>query len=110
MLGAASLIKIGALFFAAVILIGVPNSKSAYAQKPGIGNFGRPSGSFHGRLGFRGGFDRGHRDFGPNIVVAPSVVPELPYYAPPPYYSLRCFLHRRVETPNGSALEPVYVC
>jgi hypothetical protein len=46
-------------------------------------------------------------------VVVPSVVA-----APPPYYdapspgydSLRCFLHRHVETPNGPVLEPVYVC
>jgi hypothetical protein len=104
--------NIGALFFAAVIFTAVPNSKSAYAQNRGVGNFGH-RGSFHGRSGFRGGFDRGRRDFGPNIVIVPSVVaPPPPYYdAPPPSYdSLRCFLHRHVKTPNGWALEPVYVC
>ena len=130
----ASLTKIGALFFAAVIFAAVPNSKSAYAQNRPVGNFGHPSGSFHGRPGFAqnrgvgnfghfsgsflgrrfgGGFDRGRRDFGPNIVVVPSVVAAPPPYydAPPPGYdSLRCFLHRHVETPNGPVLEPVYVC
>jgi hypothetical protein len=131
----ASLSKIGALYFAAVIFAAVPNSKSAYAQNRTVGNFGHPSGSFHGRPGFAqnrgvgnfghfsgsflglsrfgGGFDRGRRDFGSNIVVVPSVVAAPPPYydAPPPGYdSLRCFLHRHVETPNGPVLEPVYVC
>ena len=125
----ASLIKIGALFFTAVIFVAVPNSKSAYAQNHRVGNFGIPNGSFHSRPGFaqnrgfgnfgrfsgsfRGGFDRGRRDFGPNIVVLPSVVaPPAPYYDAPPlgYDSLRCFLHRQVETPNGLVSEPVYVC
>jgi hypothetical protein len=132
--GATSM-TIGALFFAAVIFAAVPNSKSAYAQNRPVGNFGHPSGSFHGRPGFAqnrgvgnfghfsgsflgrgrfgGGFDRGRRDFGSNIVVVPSVVAAPPPYydAPPPGYdSLRCFLHRHVETPNGLVLEPVYVC
>jgi hypothetical protein len=122
-----SLIKIGALFFTAVIFVAVPNSKSAYAQNRRVGNFGIPNGSFHSRPGFaqnrgfgnfgrfsgsfRGGFDRGRRDFGQNIVAVPSVVAP-PYYDAPAlgYDSLRCILHRHVETPNGWALEPVYVC
>jgi hypothetical protein len=134
MRGAARLIKIGALFIAAVTFTAVPNSKSAYAQNHRVGNFGHPSsGSFNGRpaiaqnrgvgnfgrfggsfLGgprFGGGFDRGRRDFGQDIVVVPSVVAPPYYDAPPPSYdSLRCILHRHVETPNGWALEPVYVC
>jgi hypothetical protein len=123
----ASLIKIGALFFTALIFVAVPNSKSAYAQHRSVGNLGIPNGSFHGRPrfaqnrgfadfghfsgSFRGGFDRDRRDFGSNIV--PSVVaPPAPYYDAPPlgYDSLRYFLHRQVETPNGWVLEPVYVC
>jgi hypothetical protein len=129
-----SLINIGMLVFAAVTFTSVPNSKSAYAQNHGAGNFGHPSsGSFNGRPGiaqnrgvrnfghfggsflggprFGGGLDRGRRDFGQNIVAVPSVVAP-PYYDAPPlgYYSLRCILHRHVETPNGWALEPVYVC
>jgi hypothetical protein len=84
-------------------------------QNRGVGNFGRPRGSFHGRPGFanhgggnfghfsgsfrewprfRGGFDRGRHDFGPNIVVVPSVgAPPPAYYdAPPPGHgSLSCF-------------------
>jgi hypothetical protein len=135
MRGAARLIKIGALFFAAVTFTAVPDSKSAYAQNRGVGNFGHPSsGSFNGRPGIaqnrgvgnfghfggsflgvsrfgRRGFDRGRRDFGQNIVAVPSVVAP-PYYDAPAlgYDSLRCILHRHVETPNGWALEPVYVC
>src|SRR5258708_32554284 len=133
MRGAASWIKINALFFAAVAFIAVHNSKSASAQNRGAGNFGHPSGSFHGRPGiaqnrgvgnfghfngsflgrsrFGEGFDRGRRDFGPNIVAVPSVVAPSYYDAPPlGYDTLRCILHRHVETPNGWALEPVYVC
>ncbi len=135
MRGAASLIKIGALFFAAVIFTAVSNSKSAYAQNRGAGNFGHPSGSFQGRPGiaqnrgvgnfghfggsflgsprFGAGFGLGRRDFGPDIVVVPSAVAPPPsYYGVPPlgFDSLRCILHRHVETPNGPALEPVYVC
>jgi hypothetical protein len=117
MRGAVGLIKIGALFFAAVTFTAVPNSKIVYAQNRGAGNFGHPSsGSFIGRPGitqnrgvgnfghfggsfrewprFRGGFDRGRHDFGPNIVVVPSVgAPPPAYYdAPPPGHgSLSCF-------------------
>jgi hypothetical protein len=124
-----SLIKIFALFFAAVIFAAVFNSKSAFAQHRSVANFGIRNGSFHGRPGFaqnRGfgnfghsngrfhrGFDRGRRDFGPNVVVVPSAVAPLPpYYGAPPwgYDSLRCILHRQVETPNGLVSEPVYVC
>jgi hypothetical protein len=124
MRGTASLIKIGALFCAA-ILAAVPNSKSAFAQNRTAGNFGRPGiaqnrnfGNF-GRFNdsFRGwnrfGFDRGRRDFGPNIVVVPSAVAP-PYYggggSPLGYDSLSCTLHRPVQTPYGEVLEPVYVC
>src|ERR1700730_6845441 len=123
---AARLTKLGAMFFAVVILTSVSISDNTQAQKGASsggrgssgrpilgGGFGRHLSSFGGRAGFRGGFDRSRRDFGPNIVVVPSVIsPPSPYYgAPsPPYYSLRCVLHRRVETPNGSVLEPVYVC
>jgi hypothetical protein len=133
MRGAASVIRIGALFFAAVALTAVPNSKGAYAQNHGAGNFGHPGGPFNGRPGiaqnrgvgnfghssglfvggpsFGRGFDRGRRDFGQNIVAVPSVVAPPYYDTPPPSYdSLRCILHRHVETPNGWALEPVYVC
>jgi hypothetical protein len=125
----ASSIKACALFFAAVIFAAALNSKSAYAQTHSVRNFAVPNGSFHGRPGFaqnrrfgnfghfggpfHGGFGRGGRDFGPNIVVVPSVVgPSPPYYDVPPlgYDSLRCILHRQVETPNGLVSEPVYVC
>jgi hypothetical protein len=131
MRGTASLIKIGALFCAAIFA--VPNSKSAFAQNRSAGNFGRPAGSFQGRPGvapnrgfgnfghfgdsfgrsrFGAGFDRGRRDFGTNIVVVPSAVAPAPYYGVPPlgYDSLRCILHRPVQTPHGEVLEPVYVC
>jgi hypothetical protein len=135
-----SLSKIGAMFFAAVIFAAVAPSKSAYAQTRTVGNFGHPAGSFHGRPGFapdrgfpfrggsrfHGGF--GRQDFGTNIVVVPSAglaapyygvppppdygVPPAPYYgvSPPGYDSLRCYLHRHVDTPNGPVLQPVYVC
>ena len=125
----ANFIKICALFFAVAIFAAVLNSKSAYAQNRIVGNFAIPNGSFHARPGFpqnrglgnfghfagpfHGGFGRGGRDFGPNIVVVPSVVaPSPPYYDVPPlgYDSLRCFLHRQVETPYGLVSEPVYVC
>jgi hypothetical protein len=45
-----SLIKIFALFFAAVIFAAVFNSKSAFAQHRSVANFGIRNGSFHGRL------------------------------------------------------------
>jgi hypothetical protein len=126
MRGTASLIKIGALFCAA-ILTAVPNCNSAFAQnrtagnfrhplgRPGIaqnrdfGNFGNFNDSFRGRNRF--GFDRGRRDFGPNIVLVPSAVAPS-YYggAPLGYDSFSCFLHRPVQTPHGEVLEPVYVC
>jgi hypothetical protein len=86
-------------------------------QNRGGGNFGRGRGAFHGRPGFtnhgagnfshfsgsfrewprfRGVFGRGRHDFGPNIVIVPSVAvpPPLSYDAPPPppgYGSLSCF-------------------
>ena len=128
-----SLIKGGAVF-CVVILAAVPYSKSAFAQNRSAGNVGRPAGSFQGRPGaaqnrdfgnfgrfgdsfgwsrFGGRFDRGRRDFGPNIVVVPSgVAPPAPYYGVPPlgYDSLSCILHRPVETPYGWGSEPVYVC
>jgi hypothetical protein len=126
MRGTASFIKIGALFCAAILAV-VPNSKSAFAQNRGAGNFGRPA-AFQGRPGFGNfgrfgdsfgwsrfgaGFGRDRRNFGPNIVVAPTVVaPPAPYYGVPPlgYDSFSCFLHRPVQTPHGEVLEPVYVC
>ena len=121
------LIKIFALFFAAVLFAAAFNSKSAVAQNRSVANFGTPNGSLHARPGFpnnrsfenfghfRGwGFGRDHRDFGPNAVLLPSVVaPPLPYYDVPPlgyYDSMRCILHRQVETPNGLVSVPVYVC
>jgi hypothetical protein len=124
----ASLIKIGALF-CIVISTAVSDCESAFAQNRSAGNLGR-AGSFQGRPGIAqnrgfgnfghfgrlgGGFDRGRRDFGQNIVVVPSVAPAAPYYgdygAPPlGYDSLRCTLHRPVQTPYGEVLEPVYVC
>jgi hypothetical protein len=141
MRGGASFVKIGALFFAAVMFTAISSSKSVYAQSHIARNFGQPGGPTHGRAGlaqrrglesfghgggsfrgwgFHGRFGQRPRDFGTNIVVAPTVVaPAAPYYgAPyeydgvglPPYESLRCFLHRHVETPNGPALQPVYVC
>ena len=133
MRGIAGLIKIGALFCVA-ISAAVPDSETAFAQSRTAGNLGRPHGSFQGRPGaaqnrdfgnfghfgdsfgwsrFGRGFGRDRRDFGPNIVVAPSVVaPPAPYYGVPPlgYDSLSCILHRPIETPYGLASEPVYVC
>jgi hypothetical protein len=106
-----SCIKIGALFFAAVISAAVLNSNTTYA-----GSSGFPSGSVHARLGFaqnrgvgpfghfsgpfRGRFDRGRLGFGPNIVVLPSVAPPPLYYDAPLDPSLRCF--------NGWSPEPAY--
>jgi hypothetical protein len=135
MRGSANWIKIAALL-CVTVSVAVPNSKSAFAQNRSAGNLGRPAGSFQGRPGiaqnrdfgnfarfggsfgwsrFGAGFARGRRDFGQNIVVVPSVAPPAPYYgdygAPPlGYDSLRCTLHRPVETPYGWASEPVYVC
>jgi hypothetical protein len=124
-----SLIKIFALLFAAVIFAAVSNSKSAVAQNRRVANFGTLNGSFHARPGFRnnrsfenfghfrgrfrGGLGRDHRDFGPNAVVLGGVVaPPLPYYDTPPlgYDSMRCILHRQVETPKGLVSVPVNVC
>jgi hypothetical protein len=118
--------KTAALFLAAVVFTGIPNSNSVQAQSRAAVNTGHAAGFMHGGPGgnfsherdgfwgrdFRHGFDRNRRDFGTNIVVAPTVVaPAAPYYVPgPPYEYLRCFLHREVQTPNGPALEPVYVC
>jgi hypothetical protein len=114
------LIKISALF-CIVMSTAVPDSEGAFAQnrgavgRPGVapnrdfGNFARFGGSF-GWSRFGAGFGRDRRDFGPNVVVAPPVVaPAAPYYGVPPwgYDSLRCILHRQVETPYGLA---VYVC
>ena len=99
----------------------------AYAGNRTVGNFnGRPNFAhnhgfpFRGGSGFNGGF--GRRDFG--SVVVPSTVPygvppppdygvpPAPYYgvSPPGLDSLKCYLHRYVNTPNGPVLEPVYVC
>jgi hypothetical protein len=83
-------------------------------QNGGAGNFRHGGDGFWGQ-GFPRGFNRNRPDFGTNIVVAPTVVAPaarlIYYYAPvPPYESLRCFLHREVQTPNGPALEPVFVC
>jgi hypothetical protein len=129
------LIKIGALLCVSV-LAAIPSTKSTFAQGRSAGSFGRPAGSFQGRPGigqnrdfrnfgqfggsfgwsrFGAGFDRGRRDFGQNIVVVPSVAPPAPYYgdygaSPLGYDSLRCTLHRPVQTPYGEVLEPVYVC
>ena len=116
-----SLTKIGAVF-AAVIFTAVGPGKSAYGQTRAVGNFGVDS--FQGRPGFapdrgfpfrggsrfRGGF--GRQGFGTNIVVVPSAGLAAPYYgvSPPGYESLRCYLHRHVDTPNGPVLQPVYVC
>jgi hypothetical protein len=127
----ASSIKISALF-CIVMSTAVPDSEGAFAQNRSA--TGRPAGSFQGRPGlapnrdfgnfgrfsdsfawsrFGAGFGRDRRDFGPNVVVAPTVVaPAAPYYGVPPwgYDSLRCILHRQVETPYGLVSEPVYVC
>src|SRR2546425_1002156 len=94
---AGRLIKIGAPFFAAIIFAAVPNGKSAYAGNRSVGNFAPRTGSFHGGPGFaRGvgnfghfggsfrGFARGRNDFGPNIVVVPTVVAPPPLYDVPP--------------------------
>ena len=119
MRGTAGLIKIGALF-CIVISTAVPDSEGAFAQnrgavgRPAASFQGRPFGNF-GRFGdsfgwsrFGAGFGRDRRDFGPTVVVAPPA----PFYGVPPwgYDSLRCILHRPVETPYGLASEPVYVC
>ena len=128
MRGNTSLIKIAML---CVAMAAVPDCTSAFAQGHGAANVGRPAVSFQGRpavagnrgLGhferfddsfrgwsrFGGAFDRG-RGFGTNIVVVPNAV--APPYAGPPlgYDALGCVLHRPVQTPYGTAMEPVYVC
>jgi hypothetical protein len=39
-------------------------------------------------------------------------VPAQPYYgvSRPGQDSLKCYLHRHVDTPNGPVSEPVYLC
>ena len=120
---AGRLTKIGALCSAVVIFSAVLNCNSANAQsrsignsrqlssgslpgRPGVvqnrgrvgfanhgvGNFGYFRGSFRELPGFRAG--RGRHDFGPNIVILPSIgAPPPAYYdASPPYPgSLSCF-------------------
>jgi hypothetical protein len=131
-----SLIKIGAVFFAATIFAAVAPSKSAYTQTRTVGNFGHPDGFARGRgfpfRGFHGGFGRfhggfGRQDFGTIFPAVPSNtgitqygvppppdygVPAAPYYgvSRPGYDSLKCYLHRHVDTPKGPVLEPVYLC
>ena len=126
MRGNTSLIKIAML---CVAMAAVPDCTSAFAQGHGAANVGRPAVSFQGRPAvaenrghfgrfddsfrgwsrFGGAFDRG-RGFGTNIVVVPNAV--APPYAGPPlgYDALGCVLHRPVQTPYGTAMEPVYVC
>lgn len=102
------------------------HGRPGFAHNRGFGTFGHRNGQFRGWSRFDRGF--GRRDFGTNIVVVPSVVAPAPYYgvppppdygvppapyygvSPPGYDSLKCYLHRQVETPNGPVLEPVYVC
>jgi hypothetical protein len=131
-----SLIKIGAVFFAATIFAAVAPPKSAYTQTRTVGNFGHPDGFARGRgfpfRGFHGGFGRfhggfGRQDFGTIFPAVPSNtgitqygVPPPPDYGVPaaPYYgvsrpgqsSTQCYLHRHVDTPKGPVLEPVYLC
>jgi hypothetical protein len=71
---AAGLIKIGALFFAAVTFTAVPNSKSAYAQNHVAGNFGHASsGSLNGRPGIAQNRGVGNfRHFGGSFLERPS--------------------------------------
>jgi hypothetical protein len=104
-------------------------TNGSFHGRPGFASNRRfGNGPFRGWSRFHGGF--GRRDFGTNIVVVPSAgvvapapaygvppppdygVPPAPYYgvSPPGQDSLRCYLHRHVQTPNGPALEPVYVC
>ena len=99
---------------------GSVNARPGSASNRRFGNFAHRNDPFRGWSRFHGDF--GRRDIGTNIVV----VPPAPYYgAPPPpdyggapyygvsppdYDSLRCYLHRPVQTPNGPILEPVYVC
>ena len=108
MRGNTSLIKIAML---CVAMAAVPDCTTAFAQSRGAANVGRPAVSFQGRgwSRFGGTFDRG-RGFGTNIVVVPNAV--APPYAGPPlgYDALGCVLHRPVQTPYGTAMEPVYVC
>ena len=134
-----SLIKIGAVFFAATIFAAVAPSKSAYTQTPTVTQTrtvtqsGFPFRGFHGGFGrFHGGFGRfqggfGRQDFGTVFPAVPSNqgitqygVPPPPDYGVPaqPYYgvsrpgqsSTQCYLHRHVDTPKGPVLEPVYLC
>ena len=129
-----SFIKISAVFFAAVIFAAVAPSKSAYTQTSTVSRTvtqtrtlsGFPSRGFDGGFGrFNGGF--GRQDFGTVYPAVPSnqgithygVPPPLDYGVPAqPYYgvsrpgqdSLKCYLHRHVDTPKGPVLEPVYLC
>jgi hypothetical protein len=132
-----SLIKIGALFFAAIIFAAVAPSKSAYTQTRTVTQTrtlsGFPFRGFHGGFGrFHGGFGRflggfGRQDSGTIFPAVPSNtgitqygvppppdygVPPAPYYgvSRPGYDSLKCYLHRQVDTPKGPVLEPVYLC
>ena len=133
-----SLIKIGAVFFAAIIFAAVAPSKSADAQTRTVGNFGHPAGfardrgfpfrglsRFHGGFGrFQGGVGLGGVGLGgavpsntgiTNYGVPPPPdygVPPAPYYgvSRPGYDSLKCYLHRQVDTPKGPVSEPVYLC
>ena len=125
-----SLIKIGAVFFAAIIFAAVAPSKSAYAQTRTVTQTrtlsGFPFRGFNGGFGrFNGGF--GRQDFGTVYPAVPSNqgithygVPPPPDYGVPaqPYYgvsrpgqsSTQCYLHRQVDTPRGPVSEPVYLC
>jgi hypothetical protein len=121
---AATLINIGTPFLAALICIAGPNAKSAYAQSRAVGNVASASGPFGARPGLRGESNQGRREFGSQRVLGgfrrpfngagsqffglPGVVGPL---APSnDYDSLRCVLHRPVDTPRGRVYEPVYVC
>jgi hypothetical protein len=133
-----SFIKIGAVFFAAVIFAAVVPSKSAYAQTSTVTQTrtvtqtgtlsGFPFRGFNGGFGrFNGGFGRFNGGFGGVYPAVPSNqgithygVPPPPDYGVPaqPYYgvsrpgqsSTSCYLHRQVDTPKGPVLEPVYLC
>jgi len=129
-----SLIKIGAVF--AIIFAAVAPSKSAYAETDTVRNFGHPAGfardrgfPFHGLSRFHRGFGRFDGGFGlggfggavpsnqgiTHYGVPPPPdygVPPAPYYgvSRPGYDSLKCYLHRQVDTPKGPVSEPVYLC